>query len=41
MDNMTNNQMELIAWLITTILDKCETLEEVRDMNEKIREHIM
>ena len=39
MNNMTDNQMEFITWLITTATDKCETIEEVKAMNEQIREH--
>ena len=31
--------MQFIAWLITTATDKCQTLEEVREMNREIREH--
>ncbi len=36
---MTDKQMQFITWLITTATDKCETLEEVRQMNEDIRRH--
>lgn len=36
---MTDMQMQFIAWLITTATDKCQTLEEVRAMNEEIRKH--
>ena len=36
---MTDRQMQFIAWLITTATDKCQTLEEVREMNREIREH--
>ncbi|MBQ8956727.1 MAG: hypothetical protein IJ075_07145 [Lachnospiraceae bacterium] len=39
MKDMTDNQMEFITWLITTATDKCKTLEEVKAMNEQIREH--
>ena len=39
METMTDKQMEFITWLITTATDKCQTLEEVREMNEQIREH--
>lgn len=36
---MTDKQMQFIAWLITTATDKCQTMEEVRKMNEEIRKH--
>lgn len=36
---MTDKQMQFIAWLITTATDKCESVEEVRRMNEEIRRH--
>jgi hypothetical protein len=36
---MTDKQMQFIAWLITTATDKCTTMEEVRKMNEEIRKH--
>ena len=36
---MTDKQMQFIAWLITTATDKCQTIEEVRAMNEEIRKH--
>lgn len=36
---MTDKQMQFIAWLITTATDKCETMDEVRTMNEEIRKH--
>ena len=39
MDIMTDNQMEFITWLITKATDKCETIEEVRELNEQIRDH--
>ena len=34
---MTDKQMQFIAWLITT--DKCQTMDEVREMNKEIRKH--
>jgi len=34
---MTGRQMQFIAWLITTVTDKCSSMEEVRKMNEEIR----
>lgn len=37
--NMTDKQMQFIAWLITTATDKCQTMDEVRAMNEEIRKH--
>lgn len=30
MDNMTDKQMQFIAWLITTATDKRQSMEEVR-----------
>lgn len=30
MNNMTDKQMQFIAWLITTATDKCQSMEEVR-----------
>lgn len=36
---MTDKQMQFIAWLITTATDKCQSLEEVKAMNEEIRKH--
>ncbi len=39
MDNMTDKQMQFIAWLITTATDKCQSMEEVRQMNKEIRQH--
>lgn len=39
MKTMTDKQMQFIAWLITTATDKCQTIEEVRAMNEEIRKH--
>ena len=36
---MTEKQMQFIAWLITTATDKCQTMEEVREMNAEIRKH--
>lgn len=35
--NMTDKQMQFIIWLITTATDKCQSMEEVREMNERIR----
>lgn len=39
MEAMTDKQMQFIAWLITTATDKCQNIEEVREMNEQIRKH--
>lgn len=36
---MTDKQMQFIAWLITTATDKCQSMDEVRAMNEEIRKH--
>lgn len=36
---MTDRQMQFLAWLITTATDKCQSMEEVRQMNEEIRKH--
>ena len=38
---MTDEQMQFITWLITTATDKCQSLEEVRKMNEEIRKHVL
>lgn len=39
MQQMTDNQMQFIAWLITTATDKCQCIEEVRKLNKEIRKH--
>ena len=39
METMTDKQMQFITWLITTATDKCNTIEEVKAMNEEIRKH--
>lgn len=39
METMTDKQMQFIAWLITTATDKCQSVEEVREMNKEIRKH--
>lgn len=36
---MTDKQMQFLAWLITQATDKCQTIDEVRAMNEEIRKH--
>lgn len=33
----TNKQMQFITWLITTATDKCQSIEEVRELNKEIR----
>lgn len=38
-ESMTDKQMQFIAWLITTATDKCQTIDEVREMNKEIRKH--
>lgn len=39
MEEMTNKQLQFITWLITTATDKCQTIEEVRELNKEIRKH--
>ena len=39
MEVMTHKQMEFITWLITTATNKCQTVDEFREMNKQIREH--
>ncbi len=39
MEEMTNKQLQFITWLITTATDKCQTIEEVRELNAEIRKH--
>lgn len=39
MNKMTNKQLQFITWLITTATDKCQTIEEVRELNAEIRRH--
>lgn len=38
-DMATNKQLQFITWLITTATDKCQTIEEVRELNKEIRKH--
>mgnify|MGYP003421843986 CR=1 FL=1 len=33
---MTDIQMDFITWLITTVTDQCQTIEEVHQLNEQI-----
>lgn len=37
--NITDKQIRFITWLITKLTDQCTTVEEVRRMNEEIRQH--
>ena len=39
MKTMTDKQLQFIAWLITTATDKCQSMDEVREMNDQIRKH--
>ena len=39
MEGMTDKQMQFISWLITTATDKCQSLDEVKEMNKEIRKH--
>ena len=39
MQGMTDKQMQFFAWLITAATDKCQSLEEVKEMNREIRRH--
>lgn len=38
-EKMTNKQLQFITWLITTATDKCQSIEEVRELNKEIRLH--
>ena len=38
-EEMTNKQLRFLTWLITTATDKCQTIEEVRELNKEIRLH--
>ena len=38
-EEMTNKQIQFLTWLITTATDKCQTIEEVRELNKEIRIH--
>ena len=38
-EEMTNKQIQFITWLITTATNKCQTIEEVRQLNKEIRMH--
>ena len=38
-EEVTNKQLQFITWLITTATDKCQTIEEVRELNREIRKH--
>ncbi len=39
MNAMTDRQLQFITWLITTATDKCRDMDEVRKLNEDIRNH--
>ena len=36
-EEITNKQLQFITWLITTATDKCQTIDEVRELNREIR----
>lgn len=38
-EEVTNKQLQFITWLITTATDKCQTIDEVRELNREIRKH--
>ena len=38
-EEMTNKQLQFLTWLITIATDKCQTIEEVRELNKEIRLH--
>ena len=38
-EEVTNKQLQFITWLITTATDKCQTTDEVRELNREIRKH--
>lgn len=38
-EEMTSKQLQFITWLITTATDKCQTIDEVRELNREIRKH--
>lgn len=38
-EEMTNKQLQFLTWLITAATDKCQTIEEVRELNKEIRLH--
>ncbi len=35
-----DNAMQLIIWLLTKATDKCQTIEEVRELNKEIRSYL-
>lgn len=39
-DIATNQQLQFITWLITTATDKCQTIEEVGELNAEIWKHL-
>ena len=38
-EDVTNKQLQFITWLITPATDKCQTIDEVRELNREIRKH--
>lgn len=38
-EEVTNKQLQFITWLITTATDKCQTIDEVRELNREIRKY--
>ncbi len=38
-EELTNKQLQFMTWLITTAIDKCQTIEEARELNKEIRLH--
>ena len=38
-EDVTNKKLQFITWLITTATDKCQTIDEVRELNREIRKH--
>ncbi len=38
-EDVTNKQLQFITWFITTATDKCQTIDEVRELNREIRKH--
>ena len=36
MNAMTDKQMQFIAWLITTVIDKCKDMDEVKKVKEEL-----
>ena len=38
-EDVMNKQLQFITWLITTATDKCQTIDEVRELNRENRKH--